>query len=313
MSDLRRWRTIAEALHSYDNPDWQTKFQPVKSGDTFRVFHGFRDFPHALAVAQHGLSGKDRADRAYSYEFDNNPHGLFITLSFKVAAEFVGGYDEQCIMEFVARLDELEPPVWPGGSYTVQGQMAQYFGHGAKGRRARKQRARDAEQETRQRMQGDNPDLEHVRQSEQQYLAALLTASREYQALFVGDLAAERIAAFHVRPKGSRYDASWERLSRAEFIERYRERKVERSTRVFGPAEAFDGDAFIERLSKRFTKHPNSREIEQSIANLYQSVMQAEKPTQAFLSLFGNYLWPRQYKPAFLWMRRRFGRETAER
>src|SRR5882672_11349947 len=99
-----------EAHHSYDNPDWDTKFQPLKSKDTLRVFHGFHSFRDAYRAAIYGLTGRERADRRYSYEFDNNPHGLFVTLSLKAAREFTGSYEDQVIMEFVANESDLEAP-----------------------------------------------------------------------------------------------------------------------------------------------------------------------------------------------------------
>ena len=74
-------------------------------------FHGFHDVSEALTAAKHGLSGAEKADRRYSYEFSNNPKGLFVTMSLDVAKEFTS----KVIMEFVAREDQLEAPVWPGG------------------------------------------------------------------------------------------------------------------------------------------------------------------------------------------------------
>jgi len=80
-----------EAHHSYDNPDWDTKFQPLKKDDTFRVFHGFNNFRDAYRAAVYGLTGREYADRRYSYEADNNPYGLFVTLHLKKAGDFTSG------------------------------------------------------------------------------------------------------------------------------------------------------------------------------------------------------------------------------
>lgn len=58
---------------------------PINFGDTIRVYHGFRDTRDALDAAKVGMSGKERANRVYSYEsnqFDNEYRKLML--------EFVG-------------------------------------------------------------------------------------------------------------------------------------------------------------------------------------------------------------------------------
>jgi len=72
----------------------------------------------SVKAATQGVSGQARADRRYSYEADNNPQGLFVTLSVDVAKEFTF---RGAIMEFTTSVDNLEPAVWPSGGYTVQG------------------------------------------------------------------------------------------------------------------------------------------------------------------------------------------------
>lgn len=101
--------------------------KPFKNDDTITVYHGFRDIDDAILTAKHGTSGALRASRVYSYENDNNPKGLFVTPNLKTAKEF-----GLTIIEFDARFDELEPPVWPSGSYTGYGQYSQYWVEGGK-------------------------------------------------------------------------------------------------------------------------------------------------------------------------------------
>ena len=298
---------LNEVFHTYDNPDYNTKFHPVKSGDQFRFFHGFRDFHHAVEVAKYGLSGKEFADRVYSYEGDNNPYGLFVTLDFKKASDFVGAYGGQAVLEFVADLEELEAPVWPGGGYTVQGQMAQYFGHGRTGRLKRKERAKDAEAETEEQIAKDrHGDLDHIKASEKKYLAYMLTNSSEHQALYVGDLDPKRIAAIHVRKS---YQDPWQRLSRTEFLNLYGELefKTKKRDKVFAPHEDFDGEEFLRRMSKERGDH-----IPTTLGHLWNDILTtpSNQRTRQFLGYFENYLWPRQYKDAILWFKRYYGRKS---
>lgn len=300
---------LAEAHHAYDDPRFDTAFQPMKTGDTVRVFHGFNNFEHALEVAKYGLSGKERVSRVYSYESDNNPNGLFVTLSFKTAAGFHGAYDEHCIIEFNAALDELEAPVWPGGSYTVQGGLSQYFGHGAPGRAARRQQQRDSERETGADMaRRKDPFLTHVAQSDRQHLAYLLTTGSEYQALFVGDLHPDAIVAFYIRAKNAGITAPWTRLTPAEFASRYSARPItsDKDRRVFAPNEEFDGERFMARLSARMNRGNSKLEISNLLSDSWARISQSSRPAHQFLQYFGTYLWPRQYLDAMRWMKRTY-------
>lgn len=70
--------------------------EPIKDSDTIRVYHGFRDFNDTYEACKIGLSGTDRTKRIYSYEYVNNPQGLFVTINFKTAKEFTGAYPPNC-------------------------------------------------------------------------------------------------------------------------------------------------------------------------------------------------------------------------
>lgn len=53
--------------------------RPLQSTDSITIFHNFRDQAQAVDSIQHGISGAEAANRAYSYETDNNPTGLFVS------------------------------------------------------------------------------------------------------------------------------------------------------------------------------------------------------------------------------------------
>lgn len=305
---MRNFINIIEAHHDFGVPTFDTEYQPMHLGDTVKVFHGFRDFPHAVELAKHGLSGKVRAARVYSYESDNNPYGLFVTISQKIASEFIGAYGVQAMVEFNAPVADLEAPVWPGGSYTVQGEYSQYFGHGAKGRAARKERTRTAGQE----IEGEIGDKPHIAGSDNKLLAYMLTNSREHQALFIGHLDPSGIAAWHVRPAGSNTTVPFERISPQEFLERYSDTKLSQDSRaedkLFLPNETFDGDAFINRLRARFGNRRDDDFFVQFIRNAWENIIANKSDRMGmFREYFNLYLWPKQYVPCLQWMRREFG------
>ena len=101
---------------------------PLKDTDVVRVYHGFYDNKYAYQFCKYGASGKELTSRVYSYESNNNPYGLFVTSNFKKAKDFSRPYNGLAvIIEFNARVKDLEAPVWPGGGYTVQGQMSHYW------------------------------------------------------------------------------------------------------------------------------------------------------------------------------------------
>lgn len=315
MKTFHKW---LEALHAYDSPDDpDTKFQPIRKGDQLRVFHGFNSLDDAVRAASKGLSGRYRADRRYSYESDNNPYGVFVTLSLKKAQEFVSPVQDQAIMEFTARTEDLEAPVWPGGGYTVQGGYAQYFGHGREGRRKRMDRRKAAEKEAEDFVR-TRPHLKHVADSDSKYLARMLTYSEEYQALFVGDLSPSQIDAFWVRPKGAAYNAPLERLTPEQFLDRYKNHKVDHPNphdsagprwTAFQPGDEFDPERFIDGLMATVLRTKSREDALKSLGNLWRFTGTSESGRMAsFVSQFKNYLWPRQYKGAFLWMKRQFGR-----
>ena len=301
-------KILKEAHHEYDNIDYKTEFKPLKKNDTFRVFHGFYLMSDAVHTAKYGLTGAEYADRRYSYESNNNPKGLFVTLKLDVAKEF----SSQVIIEFVAREDELEPPVWPGGGYTVQGQMAQYFPHGAAGRAARAARRKESGKETENSIRKNPNDMKHVMFSDDRYKAMLLFASREHQALYMGHLNPSRISAFWVsdQPQRDGKYATWSRLSVQDFLEKYGTKEEKRSyekdvsRRVFAPEDNFDPELFKERITKAIrsnSEDANPDELMRDIYNFYLKDGQGRR-VERFQQVMHHYLWPKQLGPALRWI-----------
>lgn len=298
-------RLDLSAHHEYESPlSYKTPFHPVKSGDTFRVFHAFRDIADAVKSCRTGLSGATPANRAYSYEFDNNPKGLFVTLDSKVAKEFGA-----TIIEFTAKLDELEAPVWPGGGYTVQGQMAQYFGRGVEGRRKRNTRKQEAEKET-ENDPALNKNHPHLAASDKgkKYLAELLTVSSEYQALFIGHLNPSRIMAVYTCDTNS-VNSTYTKHSVKDFLEGHADMES-RLGKVYLPDDVFNGENFIKRMTDHYGKI--IKDMNEALKNMWRRVksLPPNKRAGEFVNAFDNYLWPKQYAPALRWMNKVYSEKS---
>lgn len=271
---------------------------PLESTDTITVYHNFRDVVHVLDVIKYGLSGRSRVPRVYSYESDNNPYGLFVSPDFRTVDDF-----GSVIIEFNARVSDLEPPVWPGGGYTVQGGYSQYWGHGRSGVRARRRAQRDL----RKRYSSDESDV--IARSVDPLLAVTLTGMGERQALFVGHLDPSDITRIFERV-GNR-SHSWEEVSVHEFLDRhaaevseYEKHRHEHSSKIFKPSEEFNGEVFIERLSGQYGK-----DISNTLKSIWnnQILSQGANRTVVFVDIMGSFLWPRQFPGAYRWFGKTFG------
>ena len=261
--------------------------KPLKNNDVLRVFHAFRDIEDAVSACRHGLSGRTRASRVYSYESDNNPHGLFVSPSLDAVKQF-GEY----IIEFNARVSELEAPVWPSGTYTVQGQYAQYFaGDKRKREKARKQ-ARERALQT---------GIASITESDRPELANLLFWGGEPQALFVGHLQPNRIIRVWLRDDRGGQAKS---IAREEFLEQNSDVNFSANTesaraenRVFRVDEEFDAQQFVERLNARYGKrYPLT--IDQLVNAL------GSDDTRTMQNELNRYVWPKQMPKALLWLGR---------
>ena len=164
-------------------------------------------------MAKFGLTGKEKAKRQYSYEFGNNPKGLFVSVDFNIVKQnFAHG---GVIVEFATKVSKLEAPVWVGGrSYFVQGEYTKSF--------------KDDEEREQQQLQNREKHKQSkysaIANSDRPELAWALYDGPEKQALFVGDLNPNMIRAFWVNEKLRKErltNGKWERLSRDEFLKRY--------------------------------------------------------------------------------------------
>ena len=227
--------------------------QPFQENDVIKVYHGFRSAQDAYLTIFYGLSGQEQIGRTYSYESNNNPKGLFITLDIETAKEFTSqGY----IMEFNAKYSDLESPVWPGGGYTTQGEMSQSWSW-------EKLEEQREEGRLKQREEAEKSEYEAIRNSDRPELAESLMSPREYQALFVGNLSPADIQAIWVpiidEDGYRKVTDKWERLTVEDFKTKYeedinkmQEEKSERyqdlKNRVFTPVEDFEAQTFLSRL-----------------------------------------------------------------
>ena len=279
------------------------KQEPFEEDDTIRVYHAFRDMNDALITAQHGLSGQSRAARVYSYESNNNPKGLFITTNLDTAKKFtIYG----AIMEFTCKYSELEIPVWPGGGYTVQGQMSQYWDY---------DRIEEQRQEAilKQREEAKKSKYEAIANSSRPELAEMLTSPSEYQALFTGHLNPTRIEGFWVQERtGSQplLTDPWNELSREEFIEsveyqmsvgfdkqpRIADQHMEIQSKVFLPEDPFDPTTFVQKLAE------NTRNTPQELIEIIKGWSADDA-----MNYLSRYVWPNQTTGLQQWINNLFG------
>ena len=290
--NFKQW---LEYHHEYSNDHEAT--EPFKKGDTVRVFHGFDSTIEAIEAARHGLSGKLKARRKHSYENSTNPKGLFVTINKKTAQDFAG---EGCVIEFIAKFEELSAPVWPEGSYGTQGQYMPTFKNNIERIKTKK----IAEKET---SQGENPDV--IKSSDNPYLAKILFASTEYQSLFVGDLNPEKIIYFY------EYNNNWQKSSLKEFLNKHKDVDLESSKsykekndmlkheqKLFKPEEEFDGEKFIAELEKKFT-YGN---MKKTLQDIWITISKSNNVKAEFIHTFHYFLWPKQYVKALLWLEANF-------
>lgn len=242
------------------NPDFRSLQNelPIKDSDTIRVYHGFHNLHDAIMAAKFGISGKERARRRYSYESNNNPFGLFVTLDFNKAKDFAypsGGH--KIVFEIHVKASNLEAPVWPSGSYTVQGQMAQFWTDDEERYQQGTLKARE---------KASNDKLDFVSKSDRPELAYSLLYS-ENQALFTGDLNPNMIHAiwYAKSEKGHGFNpVQLQKMSVKQFLNQFDEHEPsldsrghmtqkgreysDKVGRVFKPNDDFDEDQLIQGL-----------------------------------------------------------------
>lgn len=229
---------------------------PLRDTDTVKLFHGTSNLDFIITAVKKGFSGDTYADRIYSYEYNNNPRGLFVTPDFKTAKYF-----GQYVIEFHARVSDLESPVWPNGSFTVQGGMSGIFSS---------EQERELER-LRNREEYSNSDIEYIRNSDRPELAAIFLSGGERQALFVGSVNEKSIKAIWV-PEDIKTDSRYQTLIRKtpkEFLKLLKHgidsgygvvHDVDEKSSVYDkssgklvkPREDISIEEFIERLNNKY-------------------------------------------------------------
>jgi hypothetical protein len=176
---------------------------PLKDNYTITVYHGLNNARDLSGFLKYGTTGKMRAGRIYSYEADNNPYGLFVTIDLKVAKKFARDY----IIEFHTKVSDLEAPVWPSGGFTIQGQESKSWNS----QEERKERQLKNREELR------NSKDKFISLSDRPELAETLYLNSEHQALFTGDLNSNSIKAIWKRE----YKGNYTRYERKSFLEKF--------------------------------------------------------------------------------------------
>jgi hypothetical protein len=285
---------LNEHLHKYDN--MRGDFEPLKRGDTVRVFHGFDNVTEAIIAARYGISGQLRPARKYSYEANTNPKGLFVTISEKTARDFAL---DGCVVEFIAKYEDLEPPVWVQGSYGTQGSYMPTFRSKVE-RLATKKRFENE-------IRNDQNQPEFIKFSDNPYMTKVLFDSSEYQALFTGNLNPDKIISFSER------DNNWEKINLEEFLEKYkdidlksdktyqnRNSMLKHEDKLFLPEDDFDADEFVKRLAEKVTK--SAIRATSALKQITNQIIRSGNIAQEFIKIFHYYLYPKQYARALSWL-----------
>lgn len=232
----------------YKNTD--SNYEPIGKGEKIRVFHG-TDIKTAIKIAKNGLSGKERANRTYSYEYGMNPNGLFVTTNFYVAKDFGYHYDDQVIIEFTADSDDLDTPVWNGqDSYFGQNTNPQPF----------KNRSERISQKIHYQNDAEHSEFPFVAQSDNPAMAERIFNNNENQALYYGDIMPNQIKRFWWKKKGTE---NYIPLSLRQFIRKFGNYTYDRTEygrtstvridreKLYYPNESWDGpEGFAERMRK---------------------------------------------------------------
>jgi len=313
--NFREWLNEQREMKRGTHPD---EIDPIQQGEQFKVYHGFYNFADAINIAMHGVSGKMRVGRTYSYESENNPKGMFVTLDRDTAGkEFAGGPDKAVVMEFIADEKDLEPPTWPGGSYTVQGQMAPYFYEDPRGARVGRAAKKKEDEEAARKSQ-----FPAISQSHRPGLAQTLFGS-ELQALFMGDLNPEHITQFWVQAKQQGqdyrgYNDPWTAMTREQFLQQYgqdfkpKDNLADRyaDSRMLEPADDWNWQKAAQNFSQRFRQdNPITTEKEfydDFIGSLTFGGVLPYLKGRMLEQRFGQYIWPKQLPGLHRWIQQMY-------
>jgi hypothetical protein len=264
---------------------------PLHDNETIRVYHGFNKYEDAIMAAKFGFTGKEIAKRIYSYESNNNPKGLFVTLDYETAKKFTypsGDRGIIVVMELSVKVGDLEAPVWPSGSYTVQGQMAQYW---------KNDEDRNINGTLKAREEASKSNIPFVKDSDRPELAAALIGN-ERQALFVGDINPNMIKAVFFGESGKHgyIPKTIERISRKEFLNKFESHEP---TRGFDNRITNKGEEYHRKKDRIFKPNDDfNMEIfnKECVENEWDATgIEMLKKLKRYRYL-ENFFWPKQIK-----------------
>lgn len=283
------------------------KQEPIKNGESIRVFHGC-NLETAINACINGLSGQVRVPRKYSYENCMNPKGLFVTTDFNVAKDFAYDVNTMVIIEFTANSNDLDTPVWNGSySYFGQGSNPKPFSNREE-REKQKQAYKDA---------AKNSEYSYVRDSDNPAMAERIFSNNEHQALFVGNLNPNQIKRFWVNKNG---DRTYIPLSRKDFYLKFGNSEVKYNDysktyskiykeKAFLPNEDFTSieDMVRRDLENHFQRIPSARKRINAEERIKEDTIDYENALKDALETknydilydFESFLYPKQMKQLF--------------
>lgn len=257
--------------------------RPLKSSDRIKVYHGFNDIEDLKKTLLYGLSGKERPNRRYSYESNNNPYGLFVSPDLNTAKQF-GSY----IIEFGARVSDLESPVWPSGTFASQGQYAEYFDS---------DQERENEKSTQTKNTVSNSRIpEYIRKSDDPLLAKMLLMSSEPQALFTGNLNPNSIKAVWIQ-NDMAVDQKF------SSFDRYPTKEAKEKLFSIGVETPYGKSDTEKPKSKKLFKPRDEIKLSDVIAKIIEKYPHLKDDQLEIIDILKNndrilkdFLWPEQFK-----------------
>jgi hypothetical protein len=255
-----------------------SKENPIKNTETIRVFHGFsgNSSGEIFKILKYGLSGKERASRIYSYEYNNNPYGLFVSTNINMIKKNFAG--SGFIIEFTAKVSDLEAPVWPGGrGHFVQGEYTLDF----------KDSDDREQQRLKNRERASSSQHNAISKSDRPELADTLLNNSENQALFVGDLNPNMIKAVWYNEKlhkEHRINGEWIRMSRKDFINKLKIDTKREYNHKFYPNDDFTIEKFKSYLDND----------DRTLIAYLDEIINYDLDNDYALKQYG--LWPKQIK-----------------
>jgi len=258
-----------------------SNYIPLKDNYSITVYHGIDNEKDLYGFLKHGTTGKLRAGRRYSYEADNNPYGIFVTIDLQIAKEFARKY----VIEFHTKVSDLEAPVWPNGGFTVQGELSKQWEH---------ENQRE-EHRNKLRSQSTKSKYDFISQSDRPELAEMLYLSGEKQALFTGDLNSNSIKAIWVSRNPNTRRPTYDRYERKEFLRLFEDKlskegyKTDRNQLgeriILKPRDEVTLDTLLNAMRKHYGDVPLFN-TDEKLLNVLKNISHKD--------MLYNVVWPHQ-------------------